>query len=463
MKKIFFMAISAVILAAGCQKTEIQNEVLPKIGFDTRVGKLTKADPDAENSGQSANLEAQGFMVWGYFATEGDLNFDKYELYLGNKDKDGKEQGIEVIFDEGWNTKDAVYYWPGKRKELDLYAVSLWSAQSGEVVNSYSKVSITQSDQTLQVSDFFVNNAADDDLMVAPLIRQDQDDAEVVQPQFQHALAKVLVKFTTTATPEEEDMPTGVYVKSVSLQNVLNSGTLTVKNELAANQESGPTKYDAGLGWAQGTSKATYTAVYKPSFNNNIPFAEVTNVKDNSKDSTIDKIENVVPLTGSPITFGSWLLIPQPLTEDVKLVVEYIVDGIFSTTTFDLATYSTKEWEKGMQITYNVSIAPEYITFAPEVKEWVNDYPEDRGDYDYNSVEVTYSEAVDGQEGTKSVTLYFVDTLVVGSKVFVKENDTYRAAPNNVYTITADDGKTTLLTVASGRITKKEVNTPAAE
>ena len=42
MKRLFIIA-SLAILAVGCQKTEIQNEVQTPIGFSTETGKMTRA------------------------------------------------------------------------------------------------------------------------------------------------------------------------------------------------------------------------------------------------------------------------------------------------------------------------------------------------------------------------------------------------------------------------------------
>jgi amino acid transporter len=54
MKKIFYVALSATLLAAGCQKTEVLNPVgEPTMTFTTGMGKLTKAvgTADAEAAG----------------------------------------------------------------------------------------------------------------------------------------------------------------------------------------------------------------------------------------------------------------------------------------------------------------------------------------------------------------------------------------------------------------------------
>jgi hypothetical protein len=59
MKKLFLVALSATLLVASCQKTEIIN---PSEGmemtFSPKMGKLTKASDSGET-----NLQQQGFKV----------------------------------------------------------------------------------------------------------------------------------------------------------------------------------------------------------------------------------------------------------------------------------------------------------------------------------------------------------------------------------------------------------------
>ena len=384
MKKIFFMAVSAVLLAAGCQKTEIQNEVIPQIGFKTQMGKLTK-NPDAEKSGPYDNLVEQDFRVWGYFVKADDLNYKPGDNYFGPNPADG----IDVATDLGadnlpvCNTGDNVYYWPGKNKELDLYAVSLWNNQTGTDVNTYNKVAIDPTNKVLTVTNFVVNNDADDDLMVAPLIRQDQDDSEFVQPNFKHALTKVLVNFKSS-------IETGVYVVSAKITGVKNSGTLTVTNTLPTPEpESGVKVAEALFAWAPNETTTDYTAVCKKAATGNISAAKPGQ---NASTYSAVAIDN-----SGYLTYGSWLLIPHENTiqneivtkrgiEGIKLVVDYIVDGIYVSQTFELApaNATVTEWGINKQTSYNVLISPEYITFEPEVQDWTDSKTETepRGDYE---------------------------------------------------------------------------------
>ena len=67
MKRFYFIAAMA-IMAVGCQKTEIQNEVQTPIGFSTEVGKQTRAIvqnkvyPEGETTAQPFAVYAFGWQ-----------------------------------------------------------------------------------------------------------------------------------------------------------------------------------------------------------------------------------------------------------------------------------------------------------------------------------------------------------------------------------------------------------------
>ena len=76
MKKILFVAAFATLLAAGCQKTEIINQVPGEaLTFSTHMGKLTKAS-DAQSTGE-VNLYEQDFKVWAFKAYADAVNGDE--------------------------------------------------------------------------------------------------------------------------------------------------------------------------------------------------------------------------------------------------------------------------------------------------------------------------------------------------------------------------------------------------
>ena len=69
MKKIFFVALAATLLAASCQKTEVINPVGgPVMSFNTGMGKITKAvgTADAEAANNMSRLTG-GLNLGGLF------------------------------------------------------------------------------------------------------------------------------------------------------------------------------------------------------------------------------------------------------------------------------------------------------------------------------------------------------------------------------------------------------------
>lgn len=356
MKKIFILAVSAVLLAAGCQKTEIQNEARTPIGFSSQMGKLTKA-PDAENSGQFDNLVEQDFRVWGFFATEGDLNYAKNYLYLDKIYVDGTSTVTGETTTYGWATTET-YYWPGKGKELDLYAISSWATDYD--LTATGNVTIVPDTREVTIKDFVVNANADNDLMVAALIRQDQDDDKYVRPHFEHTLTKVVVKFKASGEST-------VHVISAVTSEIPSKATLTVANtEPTAATENTAKTSTATFTWGEQSDKVAYHAVCKTA---SVPVSGV--VMENGETAE-NAIQAVLLSKTEFTTFGSWLLLPQTSIEGYYLDVEYIVDGMYVKQRFMLKAGDIAAWTRNQLTTYNVTISPDYITFEPDVQDWTN-------------------------------------------------------------------------------------------
>lgn len=378
MKKIFILAVSAVLLVAGCQKTEIQNEARTPIGFSSQIGKLTKAvassTPNAENAGQFDNLYQQSFKVWGYFATEGDINYAKNELYLGGVNVFGDK--TEAVGEDGkpvdmftWHTSDT-YYWPGKDKELDLYAISSWeNADQGyaltlvDTEHPTNNITIDPVTRTVTVKDFVVKSSADNDLMVAPMIRQDQDDDKYVRPEFKHMLTKVVLKFKKSG-----DYP--IHVISAKTSPVYSTATLTVDNTLPAETPaSGAIKCTIAPRWSTFTESSPKTE-YVAEYDNK---EEVTATDANGQAQKYNAVELTKDTDNNPvaITFGSWLLLPQPSLEGYYFEIEYIVAGQYMSQTLKLdSNVTVTAWGMNQSTIYNVTIYPDFIEFDPEVTDW---------------------------------------------------------------------------------------------
>ena len=138
--KRFFIIASMAILAIGCQKTEIQNEVKNQIGFSTETGKLTRAIVQ-NNNAQTADTYSteQPFAVYAY----GHQNSAAADPVMYN---------VEVSYHEdlnpaAWKATEGSYYWPNDPSTtLDFYAYSPF-------INTSSVIgSATDSDKLMTVT-----------------------------------------------------------------------------------------------------------------------------------------------------------------------------------------------------------------------------------------------------------------------------------------------------------------------
>ena len=346
MKKILFAALAAAFLATGCQKTEIINPVGDAIGFNAALNKLTKGAADAGE----ANLQSQNFKVWSYYAYTDETNgVTASTVYDGIN-------GMDVTYTAGadgaagsWGT-ELQYYWPGTGKSLDFFAVS-----TGKFADE-TKPSVTiegmgagkLGTRKLTITGYTVNNAnANDDLMVAEFVRQNQEqNQKVVDLKFKHALSKVIFKFKTNSTDATAPI---VNVKSLTIKDVATSGTLTVtEGTETLENNSDDTRVDVVLAW---TSVDTPSDITETFTTNNT-------------------------LTTSAETYVTKLLMPQALT-DKKLSIVYTItenkDGASPREfdiDFNLGEATVNSWGINQAITYVINLSPNTIKFNPSVAPW---------------------------------------------------------------------------------------------
>lgn len=385
MKKIFFVALSATLLAAGCQKTEVINPVGgPTMSFTTGMGKITKSvgAADAEAAG-IRNLEAQDFSVWAYadpnsdFSTVTTVNattkiYDGIENLLVECTKASVDAKVDdpttTDVNEAadavagtWST-DTEYYWPGENKDLRFFAVSAdgdWlrpTSGTCPVTINYATPSITVDDFTVRAVADDANNktAANDDLMIADFVKQNQSD-KVVDLKFRHTLSKVEFVFKTLAASTGETAPT-VYVQSLKVDGLQNKGDLSVT---AVDPNATPIvwKYE----W---TNDETSTADFTDDWKGTVTFPET--VEDAAKTDNTAML-----LTTEAQTFATWLMLPQTITgKNVEII--YVINNRQFTSVFPI--YSTEDaltaWAYNQHIKYTITLAPNVISFNPSVEEW---------------------------------------------------------------------------------------------
>lgn len=367
-KSLFAVALAVILLATNCQKTEIMNPTGTSIGFDSQIGKLTKA-ADAEGL---VTLQEYGFRVWAY------RDFED-EFYAG-ADKDNYPNGknaiydgmkaLEVTYSEAgkWTTtKD--YYWPGAQKSLNFFAVSCDETDfSLEPTGTEATEPVLTDPQTSKVTvqNFAVQSDANNDLMVADLINQAQGDAtngNVVKPVFRHTLTKVQFNFNTD--------PETVTEHPVYILNIKTSA-LKTKGSFVRTYPYEPTTDDANA-W---TLVEAETLQFEDDNNTAITLPKV---KDENGDDTADEIvvdgegatkdRTGLTLTADMKTLDTWLLLPQSIAT-ATVEVTYIIKNRLFTKTFPLYADGLTTWDVNQFVKYNVTIAPNLISFNPSVEEW---------------------------------------------------------------------------------------------
>lgn len=392
MKKIFFLAASAILLAAGCQKTEVINQVTPdgdpSMNFATNMGKLTKG---AEDAGE-ANLKAQDFRLWAYYKAD-DANREGDQT---NKVYDSMHN-IKITDDESgkWNST-TTHFWPGKNKVLKFFAISADEATTGEAEGLTaagdpvsSKVTVDPVSNTMTVTGFTVNPAAPDtDLMVANYVEAAQNGSDgytsnTVPFSFKHALTKVEFKFKNTDAAK-----TDVYLQQMYVNGINTKADLTVTG----------TTDKTTLSWGTPTEDEIFAGDYAaPEGTPVLTYEDAENLTDWNQAECPISGSNYMKLTGEYVTFTTWLVIPQNVyvagetepTTDLKVTVAYLINtdnGLRQfVQAFSLgvnATGAVTSWSQNQYVKYNINLTPNIIGFSATVEPWT---PADGSGVDINN------------------------------------------------------------------------------
>lgn len=405
MKKILFVAASAVLLAAGCQKTEIINPVgEPSMVFSTGLNKLTKAygTADAEEEGM-VNLQAQDFRVWAFTNYADEIN----EVAVGDvyDHMANLNVGYSVVKDESgtvssgsWGTKKQ-YYWPGAKKNLMFYAIS--GVDCGEDLSETTAVDVNSTEKTIDVPNFTVNPKTPNvDLMVADVVDQHQADKEV-NLNFRHALSKVEFLFKTA---KSDDLR--VLVQNIVVEDLVANGDLAVtldeanKDEKKENandtEEVTSTVYPVVFAWeaTEGSTPVDFTDDYAVEYTawswgegenatNKIELIAGGEPVDPTTAENFDT--TAMELENEAKPFATWLMIPQEITGK-KVKVTYIINSRQFEAIFALDHESLQnadkvaEWGTNQYVRYVVTLTPNVISFNPTVTPW-----EDKDDINMNN------------------------------------------------------------------------------
>lgn len=314
MKRLIIVA-SLAILAVGCQKTFVENEVLTPIGFNTEVGKQTRAIVQGTEYTGS-------FGVITYAYNEG--------IYL-NTVMDNIEIENTAGVDEApvWKNASNTYYWPNDAETtLDFYAYSPF----GDYVTLDRENNLASG---FTIDDFTLASPYDFDFMVARAVtgqKYDENAGGKVSVSFAHQMTQVQFEVSSSA-------PAGVTfdVTSIVLDNVTKVADY-VQNPVSP------------------TLKWTEVRCFDSKAN---PADPCTLQLEGTAGN-----ENTVPVT----------MIPQALTNKTFTVTYTITGtGVANETvvkTLPLIATNVPSWTENMKVVYNLSIGLKEITFNPTVVKW---------------------------------------------------------------------------------------------
>lgn len=398
MKRLFFVATLA-IMAAGCQKTFVQNEVQTPIGFSTEVGKQTRAIVDEYSADQP-------FAVFSYGYDNGVAN--------PNPVMDHVEVG--EVSTGVWKAKDGyTYYWPNDPDNyLNFYAYSPSNGVTledtkkehqklhfdtqvplyGVTHDETSGLIITGYDHSNMYVDFMVA----DPVLKATYVDKNGDGEEEGDPaistvpaNFHHEMTQInfVVKIADQASYQGVDFT----FKSIVFNNVYKKANYT---NTSLNKESDG--FVTGI-WDTSISTPSEFTIFP------VKKYDATNAANGAPginaDETIVVLHtdnraatNETPESLKKLTFSTTpvTMIPQTLIQTVadnpetvgddesvagqSFTINYEISGKGVATetiskTFDFYdNNATAEWLPNKKITYTLTISLKEITFTPSVTAW---------------------------------------------------------------------------------------------
>lgn len=348
MKKYLFVAAAAAVVALGsCTKSEVtKTSDLGEnvIGFTNYAGRaVSKADEKNYVAKGSNLVDGVDFVVYafnsgsnGYVAESFKANFMNKVLVKYNG---GNETTVESA---GKNTYSPVRYWP---KDEDNNLLTFFSYYPADGDGITANVSTGLPTFSYKVSSDITKQT---DFLLADVVKDQKYSATtngVVPFVFAHQLVKV--RFAVAQEEEKYDEGnTTITVNEIKLNGVLTEGTLAAKDKAAESE------------WSEVKTAVAFT----------VPKVDVELTKD------------VQPASEEP--GNVYLFIPQELTDNITLDIEYTVKtGDVETVNnvnvklseFKNGDDAISKWEKNHSYIYTLTFGLKEILFSATTETWEDD------------------------------------------------------------------------------------------
>ena len=324
MKKVLCFAAAAMAIFASCQKTEVvyNNDGPQEIGIFAVNKVATKAPVDGATFLDGDNMSVAAYLVSGDGVTQGNF-FDK------------------TVFTKGsGNTWTGGRYWPISTATISFLAVT----EKGGGVDNAETVFTTANEAEVTLSGNAVYNQNDLMYAAAQVKREQGNEYPEVGMVFKHALSWIDFKVKTNLTSGQAT----VKVNSITLNNVVTDGVLTVTNSKYA-LEAAP----------------ELTAVW-----------DITGIsKVNRMVPKEDKSENpaeVMTLNTTPQRYGNGILV-VPGGSSTGFTINYTLkqkDDTEQTFNYTHTFTPAPTWQMAHKYTYQISINLSEIEVAPSVEAW---------------------------------------------------------------------------------------------
>lgn len=343
MKKILFIAASAILVFASCTNDESAPEQI-EIGFNA----LTKKNAQAKSIITGGTFDTDyTFRVWGFadqtaVVTDPEtftVNFTEGAtqpnfMYTTKTTGSTKLDGVEISYvgtspNGSWKNASHSFYWPLTGK-VGFYA--LYPADQ-------ALTSLTWGDG-MKINNYTITSSNSSGPGAVDLMYTYGEGSRTTSKQdmvFKHALSQVLFKFRK----DLNDVNVTITVKSVKLNNVDLIGNFTfLKSETLLGS------------WGSNTDQ-TFPFDYKIS----------------------DLVVNYAATIATAQTYGaSTLMIPQAITATQNASVKFVVaqngsDPITYTLPIAL-TCADNKWDLAKQYVYTVTFKMNEILFNPSITEW---------------------------------------------------------------------------------------------
>lgn len=336
MKKILFIAASAMLVLASCTNDESAPEQI-EIGFNA----LTKKNAQAKSIITGGTFDTDStFRVWGFADQDADptvaLDVDitgtsePNFMYTTKTTGSTKLDGVEISYvGTSWKNANRSFYWPLTGK-VGFYA--LYPANQ-------PLTSLTWAGG-MRIDDYTITSSNSSGLGAVDLMYAYGEGSRSTAKQdmvFKHALSQVLFKFRT----DLNDANVTITVKSVKLNNVDLIGNFTfIKSSTPLGSWGSNTNQTLGFDYCISDSVVIYADL----------------------------------VSGAQAYGASTLMIPQAITATQNASVEFVVaqngsDPITYTLPIPL-TCADNKWDLAKQYVYTVTFKMNEILFNPSITEW---------------------------------------------------------------------------------------------